>query len=165
MKLSLFNQWKPLKTHYRREFVYQTSKGTTAFVTMVKDVETNHVIAKVVTKDKESGITAATTLLNNTQPDDLQYALQNKELVQPARAKPPQKNIEWRDGANHSYKAQKKIVGEGKTYKNPKFKDADPVKNPVAKNANEFNKSATMRDRKNDYKRKPKNKKAEATEE
>lgn len=33
--------------------------------------------------------------------------------------------------------------------------------NPVAKNMNKFNKPATMRDRKNDYKRKAKNKKAD----
>lgn len=31
--------------------------------------------------------------------------------------------------------------------------------NPVAKHANRFNKPATMRDRKNDYMRKPKHKK------
>lgn len=30
------------------------------------------------------------------------------------------------------------------------------VNNPVAKYANKFNKAATFRDRKNDYKRKPK---------
>jgi hypothetical protein len=34
-------------------------------------------------------------------------------------------------------------------------------RNPVAKNMNKFNKPATMRDRKNDYKRKFKNKKAD----
>lgn len=163
MKLSLFNQWKPLKTHYRRQFVYQTSKGTAAFVTMVKDVETDHVLIRVTTRDKESGVSAAENLLNNTDPADLQYALQHKEVLQ-SQAKPEQKNVEWRDGVNHSFKAQKKIVGEGKTYKNPKFKDAETIKNPVAKNANEFNKSVVMRDRKNDYKRKPKHKKAEAEE-
>lgn len=66
MKLTLFNPWKPLKTNYRREFVYQTSKGSTAFVTQVKDVETNHVIVRVFTKDKESGVQSAINLWKNT---------------------------------------------------------------------------------------------------
>ena len=164
MKLALFNPWKPLKTNYRREFEYQTSKGSTAFVTQVKDVETNHVIVRVFTKDKESGVQSAINLLNNTDPAHLQYALQHKELIQ-AQPKPEQKNIEWRDGINHSHKAQRRIVGEGKTYKNPKFKDEEPIRNPVAKHANEFNKSAIMRNRKTDYKRKPKHKNKEGAEE
>ena len=164
MKLSFFNQWKPLKTHYKREFVFQTSKGASAFVTMVKDVETDHVVARVFTKDKESGVSAATNLINSTDAGDLQYALQHKEVLQPKKA-PEQKNIEWRDGVNHAHRAQRKIVGEGKTYKNPKFKDEEPIRNPVAKFANQFNKSAIMRNRKTDYKRKPKHKNKEGVEE
>ena len=130
---------------------------------MVKDVETDHVVARVFTKDKESGVSAATNLINSTDAGDLQYALQHKEVLQPKKA-PEQKNIEWRDGVNHAHRAQRKIVGEGKTYKNPKYKDAESINNPVAKNANNFNKSATHKDKKNDYQRKPKHKKKEIEE-
>lgn len=35
------------------------------------------------------------------------------------------------------------------------------MRNPVAKNANKFNKCATHRDRKNDYQRRPKHKNKE----
>ncbi len=33
---------------------------------MVKDVDTDHVLARVTTRDKESGVSAAENLLNNT---------------------------------------------------------------------------------------------------
>lgn len=44
---------------------------------------------------------------------------------------------------------------------NKKKKKRPIENNPVAKHANKFNKAATMRDRKNDYSRKRKNKKAD----
>ena len=53
------------------------------------------------------------------------------------------------------------LLSEKRTKSSTKRKDKDArdgsaAQNLVAKNAREFNKAATHRDRKNDYKRKPK---------
>lgn len=154
MKLNIFNSWKPLQTHHRRKLVYQTGKANAAFITVVKDAQTDKVIAKVYTTNKDTGVAQAQQLLNNTPIEQLQIAIESGNLITAPRREAPPK-IDWRDGANHSYRAQKRIVGEAKDDKDKDDKKLS-FRNFVAKHARAVNKAGPMKDKKNDYKRKPK---------
>lgn len=155
MKLNIFNSWKPLQTHHRKELVYQTGKSSAAFVTVVKDVQTDKIVAKVYTTNKDAGVVQAQQLLNNTPIEQLQIAIESGNLLTTAPRKRPPSNIDWYDGANHSYRAQKRLVGEAKDDKDD---DKPSFRNFVAKHARAVNKAGPMKDKKNDYKRKPKHK-------
>lgn len=118
MKLNIFSKWKPLGTLAARKLEYLTQKGgTNTIVTVVRDSETGHIITKGYGQNPEISQKAAYNTLKRAGVDAILDAVKNNKpigtQITPApKEQAPKKDIDWRDGVGHSYKAQKKIVGE-----------------------------------------------------
>ncbi len=152
MKLNIFNRWKSLGVVASRELEYQTSPAKGAdnvYVTYVRDAKTGKVVTKGFGPTADASQKNTLALLKKIGPDGIFQAIETGVPVLAGKPEAPQKEIDWRDGSNHSYRAQKRIVGEGEepTSKNRNF---------VAEHARMVNKAGPMKDKKNDYKRKPK---------
>lgn len=164
MRLNIFNLWRDLGNYFGRTLQYQTSKvkgSNKLFVTFVKDAKSNATVAKAYGMSKEASREAVLKLLKSVGAEAVWNAIQTGEpIVQSRKPAEPKKDIEWRDGINHRHRAQKRIVGEGEEIMEKEGKPR--VRNFVAKHARAVNKGGPMKDKKNDYKRKPKhNKKLE----
>ncbi|MDG6934883.1 MAG: hypothetical protein JRN68_09320 [Nitrososphaerota archaeon] len=163
MRLNVFNLWRDLGNYFGRTLQYQTSKvkgSNKLFVTFVKDAKSNATVAKAYGMTNEASREAALKLLKSVGAEAVWNAIQSgKPIVQSETQKPtePKKDIEWRDGINHRYRAQKRIVGEGEEIMEKEGKPR--IRNFVAKHARAVNKGGPMKDKKNDYKRKPKHNK------
>lgn len=161
MKLNIFNSWKPLGTHFGKTLEFQTAKAGTgnAYVVYVRDAKTKRLITRAITPDPKSAPDYAQKIVARIGGEAVWQAIETGEPVtyNPSQSmqkqEPEDKKIEWRDGTNHRYRAQRKIVGEQKEEK------VKP-RNFVAKHARAVNKAGPMKDKKNDYKRKPKHKKS-----
>lgn len=174
VKLDLFNRWKDFGTYYGSQLVYQTTKAPDTknlFITYVKHAKTGVVVCKAYGMSSTTSKENAVKLINASGVDALRHAIDSGvPLLQsyPNKLNQAKKDIEnrtdfdikkkphkvdWLDGVFHRHRAQKKIVGEGKEV------EMNKPRNPVAKNAGKFNKAGPMRDKKNDYTRKPKHKK------
>lgn len=164
MRLNVFNLWRDLGNYFGRTLQYQTSKvkgSNKLFVTFVKDAKSNATVAKAYGMSKEASREAVLKLLKSVGAEAVWNAIQTGEpIVQSRKPAEPKKDIDWRDGINHRYRAQKRVVGEGEEIMEKE--DKPRARNFVAKHARTFNKGGPMKDKKNDYKRKPKhNKKLE----
>lgn len=161
MRLNIFNPWRDLGTYFGRTLQYQTSKvkgASKLFVTFVRDAKSNTTIAKAYGATGEASREAVLKLLKSVGAEAVWDAIQSgKPIVQSQAQKPDKKDIDWRDGANHRYRAQKRIVGEWEEI--VEKEDKPKIRNFVAKHARAFNKGGPMKDKKNDYKRKPKHNK------
>lgn len=161
MRLNIFNPWRDLGNYFGRTLQYQTSKvkgSNKLFVTFVKDAKSNATVAKAYGMTNEASREAVLKLLKSVGGEAVWNAIQTGEpIVQSQKPAEPKKDIEWRDGINHRHRAQKRIVGEGEEIM--KKEDKPRVRNFVAKHARAVNKGGPMKDKKNDYKRKPKHNK------
>lgn len=165
MKLNIFNPWRELGNYFGRSLQYQTSKvkgSNKLFVTFIKDAKSNATVAKAYGMSDEASRDAVVKLLKSVGAEAVWNAIQSGEPIVQSQAQQapqqPQKDIDWRDGVNHRYRAQKRIVGEGEEIMEKDEKPA--VRNFVAKHARSVNKGGPMKDKKNDYQRKPKHKKS-----
>lgn len=168
MKLNIFNSWKPLGTFLSKPLEYQTSKLDSSsgrvFAVYVRDAKSKNLIVKLVVNDQKAAPEAAQKALSRIGGEAVWQAIKTGEPVSynPSQPLPkqedPDKKIEWRDGTNHRYRAQKRIVGEQEEVKTKH-------RNFVAKHARKVNKAGPMKDKKNDYQRKPKHKKKEMGDE
>ena len=157
MDLGLFNRWKPLGTMYGLELEYQTSsvKGSSqVFVTYVKDKKSGVTITRNYSRDKDTALQATIAFLKKIGPEKIQQAIESGQPVVIPPKEEEQAPIDWHDGINHSYRAQRRIVGEQE-----EEKEKPTFRNFVAKHARSVNKAGPMQDKKNDYLRKPKHKK------
>lgn len=158
MKLNIFNTWKDLGGFSGRTLQYQTTKAKegNAFVTYIRDEKSKNIITRGYGTTAEASRNTAMLIMKNAGKEAIWNAIQTGETIlhSPTKQAPEQKDIDWRDGVNHRYRAQKKIVGEGK-----EEMDKPKIRNYVAKHARSVNKAGAMRDKKNDYKRNPKHKK------
>lgn len=164
MKLNIFNSWKPLGTFFSKPLEYQTSRLDSAsgriFAVYVRDAKSRNLVVKLIVNDLNAAPEAAQRALKRIGAEAVWKAIETGEPVayNPAQAQivpkqeDPDKKIDWRDGSNHRYRAQKRIVGEQEEVKTK-------PRNFVAKHARNVNKAGPMKDKKNDYKRKPKHKK------
>lgn len=163
MKLNIFNSWKPLGTFFSKPLEYQTSKLDSSsgrvFAVYVRDAKSKNLIVKLVVNDQKAAPEVAQRALNRIGGEAVWKSIETGEPVSynPSaqivpKTEDPEKKIEWRDGTNHRYRAQKRIVGEQEEVK------AKP-RNFVAKHSRLVNKAGPMKDKKNDYQRKPKHKK------
>lgn len=151
MKLNIFNSWKDYGRVYGRDLTYQSTKpkNSTLFATYIKDEKTGNIVVKAYGRDKEQSQKAAEILLRDAGAEAVWEAAKTGQPI--LRIDREQKDINWRDGPLHSDRAHRKImVGESSK--------EQPVRNFVAKHARKVNKAGPMRDKKNDYKRKPKHK-------
>lgn len=157
MRLDIFNRWTSLGKIFGKDLEYQTSKmkNKDLFITYIRDKQTKNTVTRYYGKTKEQSLQATTNFLKKIGGDAVWEAIESGEPVTRLPEQEPERKIDWRDGANHRYRAQKRIVGE-----KVEDKDVKPsINNLVAKHAHKFNKSAVHRDKKNDYKRKDKHKK------
>lgn len=157
MKLNIFNRWKAFdKPIFGRPMLYQVSKASdtgSTFAAYIKDQKTDRVVARGFGRDGENALKAVLNILKTNGGEAVYKAIEdNKPLLASPQQREPEKQIDWRDGSNHRYRAQRRIVGEQKE---------DKPRNFVAKHARKFNKAGPMKDKKNDYQRKPKHKKRE----
>lgn len=158
MKLGLFNRWKPLGTMYGLELEYQTTTAKGAgkvYVTYVKDKKSGATVTRNYGRDADSALQNTISLLKRIGPEKIHQAIESGQPVLAASPQPEQKEVDWRDGSNHSYRAQRRLVGE----QVEEEKEKPVIRNFVAKHARSVNKAGPMKDKKNDYKRKPKHKK------
>lgn len=171
MKLNIFNTWKKLGALAGKTLEYQTTqiKGSSSYVTHIRDAASEKLITKGYGLDKEKSQKAAYDNLKKIGVEGLLNAIETGEIQMPTQIAPrDEKKIDWRDGAGHSYKAQKRIVGERlmiepdeslaesfKQFLMEKGSDMAPViRNPVAKHAHKYNKASVHKDRKKESKRK-----------
>lgn len=154
MRLNIFNSWKEYGRVYGRDLTYQTTKpsGTKLFATYIKDVKSGNVIVKAYGKDKQQSQEAAERLIREAGAEAVWQAAESGEPI--LRVDRQQKDISWRDGALHSDRAHRRMVGESK-------EEPAMQRNFVAKHARKVNKAGPMRDKKNDYSRKKKHPKKE----
>lgn len=155
MKLGLFNRWKPLGTMYGLELEYQTTSvkgGNSVFVTYVKDKKSGATVTRNYGRDADAALQATIAFLKKIGPERIHQAVQTGQPVLTPPKEEEQKEVAWSDGIGHSHRAQRRIVGEQEEEK-------PVVRNFVAKHARSVNKAGPMKDKKNDYKRKPKHKK------
>lgn len=165
MKLNIFNPWRDFGKYFGRTLQFQTSKvkgSTKLHLTFIRDEKSKATIAKAYGTSPEASQKAVAGLLQSAGNDAVWNAIQTGEpIVQSQTQAPaqnePKKDIHWRDGINHRYRAQKRIVGEGEEVMEKKEKPV--VRNFVAKHSRSVNKGGPMKDKKNDYQRKPKHKK------
>lgn len=156
MKLNIFNRWKAFdKPIYGRPFEYQVAKadgGRNLFVAYIKDQKTGNLVTRAYGSDGENALKATLRILKDSGGEAVYKAIEDKTPILAIPQKQPEKQIDWRDGVGHSYKAQRRLVGEQKEEK---------IRNFVAKHSRKVNKAGPMKDKKNDYTRKPKHKKRE----
>lgn len=152
MKLNIFNPWKPLGKVYGIDVELQTSRvpNSKVFVSYIRDTHNRTTIVASYGNDPDTSRDRAIKTIKSFSGDDIRRAVENKEILNPNQKQPEQKHIDWRDGIGHSYRAQKRIVGESKEERKQR------IRNFVAKNANKFNKAGPMKDKKNTYTRKDK---------
>lgn len=119
MKLDIFNPWRDLTTVGQNTIQYQTSKKGNIFVTYLRDKETKAPITLGNGRDKESSQQAAQINLNKIGANGVRQAIESGQMVHPSRGTdaPVDRDIDWRDGSNHRYKAQRDIV-DGKPQRN-----------------------------------------------
>jgi hypothetical protein len=110
MKLNIFNPWRDFSTVGQTTIQYQTSKKGSVYVTYLRDKETHAPITLGNGRDKESSLKAAQVNLNKIGAEGVRKAIETGQMIMPSFDKPQEKDIDWRDGANHRYRAQTKIV-------------------------------------------------------
>jgi len=165
MKLNIFNTWKSLGKLFGKDLEYQTSKlpDKDLFITYIRDKKSRNVVTRYYGKTKEQSLQSTVSFLKKLDGQDIWDAIENNTPITRIPDKASDNPVDWRDGANHRYRAQKRIVGEQLEdieFTESEDKDTKPkINNLVAKHARKFNKSVVMRDKKNDYKRKEKYKK------
>lgn len=125
MRLDLFNPWRDLTTWSGLTLQYQTSKRGNNFVTYIRDKESKQAITFGLScTSKEESLQRADQSLKRIGIEGVQKAIATGQMIRPNEAIPqqpqqePRKDIEWRDGANHRFKAQRDIV-DGKPQRNP----------------------------------------------
>ncbi len=114
MKLSLFNSWRDLTTWSGHTLQYQTSKKGDTWSTYIRDKETNAPITFGISRvSKDESQDRATNALKTIGIDGVEKAIATGQMVRPPSneiAPKEPRNIEWRDGVNHSHKAHNRLV-------------------------------------------------------
>lgn len=115
MKLDLFNPWRDLVTWSGLTLQYQTSKKGNDFVTYIREKESKQPITFGLSRNsKEESAQRAEQNLKRIGIDGVKQAMSTGQMIRPSEnINPPQeqrRDIDWRDGANHRYKAQRDIV-------------------------------------------------------
>lgn len=114
MRLDLFNPWRDLTTWSGLTLQYQTSKKGDTWTTYIREKESKQPITFGLSRNsKEESLQRADHNLKRIGIEGVQKAMATGQMIRPNEALPqqePRKEIEWRDGANHRFKAQRDIV-------------------------------------------------------
>lgn len=122
MRLDLFNPWRDLTTWSGLTLQYQTSKKGDTWTTYIREKDSKKPITFGISRNsKEESLQRADQNLKRIGIEGVQKAMATDQMIRPNEALPqqqePRKDIEWRDGANHRFKAQRDIV-DGKPQRN-----------------------------------------------
>lgn len=122
MRLELFNPWRDLTTWSGLTLQYQTSKKGDTFVTYIREKKSKQPITFGLSRNsKEESLQRADQNLKRIGIEGVQKAMATGQMIRPNETLPqqqePRKDIEWRDGINHRFKAQRDIV-DGKPQRN-----------------------------------------------
>lgn len=113
MKLDIFNPWRDLVTWSGLTLQYQTSRKGDSWTTYVREKESKQPITFGLSRtSKEESVQRAEQALKRIGIDGVKRAMATGQMVRPTDTAPQREreNIDWRDGANHRYKAQRDIV-------------------------------------------------------
>ena len=113
MKLDMFNPWRDLAKYSGLVIQYQTAKKGNIFVTYLRDKDSGKAITTGHGLDKEKSFENAKQYLAAIGIDGITQAIQSGQPIHPSRVNQPAKEIDWRDGAHHRHRAQRKIVDGG----------------------------------------------------
>ena len=167
MKLTMFNSWNNIGNFYGVKAEYQTfkPKNSSLYYTYIRSAVDNVIFIKAYAKDANTSLQRAVDLLKKSGEQKIKNAIYTGRAIVNSGDSPIQNNynnvspgnlktkIDWRDGSNHRYRAQRKIVGES-----AKKPFVTPIRNLVAKHSKGLYKSGAMKDKKNQYSRKQKHK-------
>lgn len=122
MKLDFFNPWRDLTTWSGITIQWQTAKkGDSVFITYLRDKDSKKPITLGNGRTAEDSQEAAKTNLKKIGPEGVKQAIESGQMVHPSRVDAPKKEIDWRDGSNHRYKAQRDIVDGGRPEKDSRL--------------------------------------------
>lgn len=114
MKLNIFNPWRDLVTWSGLTLQYQTSKKGNDFVTYIREKDSKQPITFGLSRNsKEESLQRADHNLKRINIEGVKKAMETGQMIRPNEtvAAPQERNdIQWRDGANHRYRAQRDIV-------------------------------------------------------
>ena len=110
MKLDMFNPWRDLAEYSGLVMQYQTSKKGNIFATYIRDKASGKAITSGHGLDKIKSFENAKQNLAAIGIEGIQQAIKSGQPIHPSRVNQPAKEIDWRDGANHRHRAQRKIV-------------------------------------------------------
>lgn len=127
MKLDIFNRWRDLGTWSGVTLQYQSSKRGSEHITYVRDADTKKVITYGTSRvSREESLTRAKAMMGRIGPEGVQKAIATGQPVLMQRAPEEKqvmdlrgvsqqngarKDVDWRDGSNHRYRAQRDLVG------------------------------------------------------
>ena len=113
MNLNLFNPWRDLTKWSGLTLQYQTSKKGDTFTTYIREKESQQPITFGISRtSKEESQQRASDALKQIGIEGVQKAIETGQMVRPPSAvapQAPQKEIQWRDGVNHRYGAEKRL--------------------------------------------------------
>lgn len=114
MKLDIFNPWRDLTTWSGLTLQYQTSKRKGNFITYIREKESKASITYGISRNsKDESVAKAREVLSKIGIDGVKKAMATGQMVLQSQVAPV-KDIEWRDGAHHSHRAQKNMLnGKG----------------------------------------------------
>lgn len=110
MKLDIFNPWRDLTGLAGRTIQWRTDKKGNVFTTYLRDKETQQLITTGFGTSKESSQQNAQNNLSRIGVEGVLQAIKTGQPVHQSRVEAPKKDIDWRDGANHRYRAQRDLV-------------------------------------------------------
>lgn len=111
MNLNIFNPWRDLVKWSGLTLQYQTSKKGDTFTTYIREKESQQPITFGVSRtSKEESQQRASDALKRIGMEGVQRAIETGQMIRPTDSQPaPQKDIQWRDGVNHRYGAEKRL--------------------------------------------------------
>lgn len=112
MRLNIFNSWKDFAKWSGHVLQYQSTRRGDNFITYIRDRDTEQPITYGLGRTKEDSVNSAIRNIKKINVDGVKQAIQQKRIIAADHIDDVKHDIQWRDGAYHSHKAQKKIVGE-----------------------------------------------------
>ena len=121
MRLDIFNPWRDLTTWSGLTLQYQTSKRGDTWGTYIREKDSKQPITFGISRNsKEESLKRAEQNLKRIGIEGVQKAMTTGQMIRPNESipqSPERKDVDWRDGSNHRYRAQRDIV-DGKPQRN-----------------------------------------------
>ncbi|QDJ96299.1 hypothetical protein Xoosp13_112 [Xanthomonas phage Xoo-sp13] len=119
MKLDLFNKWRDITKWDGLTLQSQSVRKGDVYATYIRDKDSKANITFAISREsKEQSLERAIAKLRQIGTDGVRKAIQTGQMVLPRDELAPanEKDVQWRDGANHSHRAQRDIVDRERGY-------------------------------------------------